>query len=354
MNLSVTLQQRHPGFELNVAFEAPPGVTVLFGPSGAGKTTIAHAVAGLIRPDDGRIALGQKVLVDRQAGRWVPPHRRRIGYVFQDARLFPHLTIRQNLRFGGRFAPRGTDIAAMDDIVAMLGIGTLLDRRPGALSGGERQRVALGRALLSGPRMLIADEPLAALDAGRKASILPYFETLRDHLSIPILYVTHSPAEVARLATTVIALRAGRIVRIGNAAEVLADPTLAGPPDQLGAVFSARIIAHHVDGVTEVSAGGVSLFLPRLNRPTNTNVTLRIPAQDVILSKTRPQGLSALNILVGRVAQITNTGDEVIVTLATEAGPIPARLTRRSATALNLVTGQTCHAIVKSMAIVPD
>jgi molybdate transport system ATP-binding protein len=203
--LDLAITHRFGDFTLDVAFSAPAGLTAITGPSGAGKTSIINAVAGLFRPDAGEVRLQDQVLFG--PGLWVPPHRRRFGYVFQDARLFPHLTVRQNLVYGRWFAGGAGDLA---QVVDMLGIGGLLARRPAGLSGGERQRVALGRALLTQPRMLLMDEPLASLDTARKADILPYLERVRD-LGTPILYVTHAGDEVARLATTVIHIRDGRV-----------------------------------------------------------------------------------------------------------------------------------------------
>lgn len=216
MTLSVAIQKRLGEFALDVRFEAPEGVTVLFGRSGSGKTSVVNAVAGLMRPDAGRITLEDEVLFDGAARRSVPVHRRRVGYVFQDSRLFPHLDIRQNLAYGRRARGlKGT--GAMDRIVALLGLEDLLARRPGALSGGEAQRVAIGRALLSEPRMLLMDEPLAALDAPRKADILPYLERLQAETGLPILYVSHNLSEVARLATHLVVLERGRVLKAGSA-----------------------------------------------------------------------------------------------------------------------------------------
>ena len=201
--IEIALRHEFGGFALDLGFTAPAGVTALYGPSGSGKSTVLNAVAGLLRPQAGRIAVDGAVLTDTARGVFVPPHRRRLGIVFQDGRLFPHLTVRQNLRYGRWFAPKGPR-ANEAAIVGMLGIGPLLDRAPATLSGGERQRVAIGRALMSEPRLILADEPLSALDEDRKAEILPYLERLRDELAVPMLYVSHAPAEVARIATTVV------------------------------------------------------------------------------------------------------------------------------------------------------
>ena len=356
MTLSVRLRHSFGAFTLDAAFEAPPGITVLFGRSGSGKSTIVNAVAGLLTPAEGRIALTGDVLLDTAAGVRLPPHRRRLGTVFQEGRLFPHMTVRQNLAYGRRFAPRGARGAAMADVVEMLGIGALLDRRPGALSGGEKQRVAIGRALLSAPRMILADEPLAALDEPRKAEILPYFERLRDEVAVPILYVSHSAAEVARLATTVVALQDGRVARQGPAAEVLGDPMVTPAGIRAaGAVLEATVARHHADGLTELDAGGVALFLPRVALAPGGRLRVRVPAQDVILSRGAPAGLSALNVLPGRVLSIRpGGGPGALVSLATPAGTVLARVTRRSAAALGLHAGAECHAIVKTLAIAPE
>lgn len=353
--LEVALRHRFDALDLDVTFQAPQGLTVLFGRSGSGKTTIVNAVAGLLRPDAGRIVVDGRVLLDRAQGVDLPPHRRELGYIFQEGRLFPHLTVRQNLKFGNWFAGRRARPSEFDRVVDMLGIGQLLNRRPGALSGGEKQRVAIGRALLSAPRLILADEPLAALDAPRKAEIMPYFERLRDEAGVPILYVSHSASEVARLATTVVALDEGRVIRQGPAAEVLGDPSVlpTGARDA-GAVLTARIAAQHADGLTELDAGGNALFLPRIGGQIGDSVRVRIAAHDVILSRARPDGLSSLNILPGRIAELrAGDGPGAMVALDTSAGRVLARITRRSADALGLEPGQTCHAVVKSVAVAP-
>lgn len=351
--LEVSVKHVFQGFTLDASFKAPPGITVLFGRSGSGKTTIVNAVAGLLTPDNGRIAVDDWVLLDTEQGVHLRPHKRRLGYVFQEGRLFPHLSVRQNLDYGAWFAPKDAPRESFSKVVEMLGIGPLLERRPAALSGGEKQRVAIGRALLSAPRLILADEPLAALDAARKAEILPYFERLRDEVSVSILYVSHSASEVARLATTVVALDGGRAVAQGPAAVVLGDPHLRpGGARDVGAVLTARILRHHEDGLTELKAGGLPLFLPRVAAAPDTSLRIRISAHDVILSRDWPQGLSALNILPGTIAEIrAGDGPGAIVALDTAAGRVLARITRRSATAMGLAPGVSVHAVIKTVAV---
>lgn len=356
MTLSLRLSHRFAGFELDLAFEAGPGVTALFGRSGAGKTSVIQAVAGLLRPDQGRITAGARVLLDTGLGQSLPPHRRRIGYVFQEARLFPHLTVRQNLLYGRWFAP-GPGPDSFDRVVAMLDIAPLLARRPGALSGGEKQRVAIGRALLSAPQILLMDEPLAALDEARKAEILPYLEHLRDQTRIPILYVSHSVTEVARLAGQVILLEAGRILRAGSAAEVFSDPALVGSLGlrEAGSVIMATIAGHEDDGLTRLQSSAGPLWLPRVAAPPGARVRVRIAAQDIILARGRPSGLSALNILPAEVVALRlGEGPGVLVQLRLGEDLLLARLTRRSAQALQLAPGAEVFAVLKSVAVAPS
>lgn len=358
MSLKLGISHAMGGFSLDVAIDAPTGITALFGPSGAGKSTLINAVAGLLRPQSGRIVLNDTVLCDSAAGVHLPPHKRRIGYVFQNARLFPHLSVAGNLGYGRWFSRkrrgRGHE-PDFDHVVAMLGLGSLLDRRPGALSGGEAQRVALGRALLGRPELILADEPLAALDEARKQEILPYFERLRDEMSIPMLYVSHAPAEVARLANKVVAIKAGRVTHQGPADEVLADPEVLPVGIRgVGAVIAAQVVMHHDDGLTELDTGGVRLFLPAVPAEPGRRLRLRIPAQDVTVSLDRPAGISALNVLPGTVSQVRlGAGPGAVVSIDTAAGPILARVTRRSVTQLGLAKGTACHAIVKSLSIAP-
>lgn len=353
MSLQVQIRQGFPGFALDVAFAAPPGVTALFGRSGSGKTTVVNAVAGLLRPQSGRVVVDGRVLFDTAAGIRVPVHRRRIGYVFQEARLFPHLTVRQNLLYG-RWMRGRSDGPELTHVLEMLGIGALLERRPGALSGGEKARVALGRALMADPQLLLMDEPLASLDEARKAEILPYLERLRDETRLPILYVSHAMAEVARLATTLVVMEAGQVLRAGPVSDVLADPgavPLLGIREA-GAILPARIEAQEADGLTRLATSGGALWLPRVAAEVGAQVRLRIAAQDVILSRTRPERLSALNILPGEVMAVRlGEGPGAMVQLRVGTDVLLARITRRSAEALELAPEVTVFAVVKSVAV---
>jgi molybdate transport system ATP-binding protein len=211
MSTAVAITHKQGDFTLDVAFETDARVVGLFGPSGSGKTTILNVIAGLVRPDAGRVVIDGRVLGDTVKGIFVPAHRRRIGYVFQDGLLFPHLSVRQNLAYGRWFTPKSQRFGTFDEIVGLLGLGPLLDRSPRTLSGGEKQRVAIGRALLASPRLLLMDEPLASLDEARKSETLPYIERLRDELSMPLVYVSHSLAEVERLSRHIVRLERGRI-----------------------------------------------------------------------------------------------------------------------------------------------
>ncbi|WP_298970670.1 molybdenum ABC transporter ATP-binding protein [uncultured Roseobacter sp.] len=356
MTLSVAFAHDFDGFDVDVAFEAPAGITVLFGRSGAGKSTIVDAVAGLLRPREGRIASQDWVLFDSAEGQWTPPHKRRLGYIFQDARLFPHLSVRQNLAYGQWFAPKSAPREDMDRIVEMLGIGHLLRRRPAALSGGEKQRVAIGRALLAGPKLILADEPLAALDEQRKAEILPYFERMRDEVSVPILYVSHAAAEVARIATTIVALDGGRVTRQGPAADVLSDPAVTPlGVRSAGAMVEARVKEHHNDGLSTLEAEGASLLLPRVSQAPGTPLRVWIEAQDVMLATERPQGISALNILEVTVRELRlGAGPGAMVQLSFGNALILARVTRRSAQALALAPGRQVFAVLKAVSVARD
>jgi molybdate transport system ATP-binding protein len=354
--MSLTVDITHPfgNFTLNVAFEAPGGITALFGRSGTGKTTVVNAVAGLLRPQAGRISLGGQVLFDASAGISLPLHKRRLGYVFQDGRLFPHMSVRQNLTYGARFASKDAPGPGLDEVCELLGIAALLERRPGALSGGEKQRVAIGRALLSRPRMLLMDEPLASLDSARKEEILPYLERLRDHTDMPLLYVSHSVSEVARLATTVVVLEDGQVARFGTAELVLSDPDMVRQIGvrEAGAVIPATLRRHHADGLSEFSVSGGRLLLPRIEMEPGASTRVRVLAKDVMLALDKPTGVSALNILPAQILSLRDgTGPGVIVQMLCGDDRLLARITRRSADGLELVVGKRVYAVIKSVSV---
>jgi molybdate transport system ATP-binding protein len=354
--LEVDIEHRLADFALDIHFRAGRGLTALFGRSGAGKTSVVNAIAGLLRPRRGRIVMDGSVLLDTERGICVPTHRRRVGYVFQEGRLFPHLTVRQNLLFGRWFAPaRERRAGSLDDIVDLLGIAALLDRRPGRLSGGEKQRVAIGRALLASPRLLLMDEPLASLDARRKDEILPYLERLRDEARMPIVYVSHSIAEVTRLATTIVLISAGLVHAVGPLQQVMGRAELyplAGR-FEAGAVLGVRIAAHDPRwSLTQLTGDFGNLTVPRLDAPVGTALRVRIRARDVILAVARPTGISALNVLAAEVERVVPIEESALeVQLRLGADRLLARVTRRSGKALGLAAGRAVFAVIKTVAI---
>jgi molybdate transport system ATP-binding protein len=353
--LEVDIEHRLAAFELDIHFRSGRGLTALFGRSGAGKTSIVNAIAGLIRPERGRIVIDKAVLLDTERGIRVATHRRRVGYVFQEGRLFPHLTVRQNLLFGRWFARTGSPPAHLDDVVELLGIESLLDRRPGRLSGGEKQRVAIGRALLARPRLLLMDEPLASLDARRKDEILPYLERLRDQANVPIVYVSHSVAEVTRLATTIVLISEGRVRAVGPVQAVMGRADLYPLADRFeaGAVLAVHVAAHDPRWtLTELVGSFGKLVVPRLDVSIGTALRVRIRARDVILAINPPAGISALNVLAGQVEKLVPIEEgalEVQLRIGNER--LLARVTRRSGEALGLAPGRQVFAVIKTVAI---
>ncbi|MEN3212568.1 molybdenum ABC transporter ATP-binding protein [Methylorubrum populi] len=351
MTIAVDVSLRREGFALEVAFTAGAGLTALFGRSGSGKTTVIDLIAGLSHPQRGRIVIDGTVLLDTERGIRLPVHRRRIGCVFQEARLMPHLSVRQNLRFG-RFFSRGTDGPSLDAVADLLGIRPLLERRPAGLSGGERQRVAIGRALLARPRLLLMDEPLSALDEARKREILPYIERLRDEAGLPIVYVSHSVAEVARLASTVVVLEAGRVAASGPVDAVLRRPDLIPDGAEAGSVLAMQVERHDPEaGLTRLTGPAGPLDLPLIDAPAGRRLNLRVPARDVLLALARPEDLSARNVLPGRIAALREEGTACLVEVACGEATLAARLTRASARDLGLSVGRPVFAIVKSVAL---
>ena len=354
MSLSVSLFHQTKHFELDVEFSASQGITVLFGQSGTGKTTVINSIAGLFRPQKSNIQLNDQILQNSGSGKFIPVHKRRLGYVFQEGRLFPHLTVRQNLEYGLRIASQKEKGPHTEEIAELLGIKFLFERYPLTLSGGEKQRVAIGRALLSRPQMLLMDEPLASLDDSRKAEILPYLEQLRDQFALPILYVSHSVAEVARLANTIVVLESGKAVCSGSAESILSNPNLVhqiGIRDA-GALVPARVVAHHLDGLSELEMSGGRLFIPFVNTNVGQLTRLRILAQDIILSRDLPAKISALNVLPVHISAIrTGTGPGAFVQMTCGTDYLLARITQRSARHLEIEIGKKCYAIIKTVSI---
>ena len=346
--------QFEDGPALNVSFDAPMGVTALFGRSGAGKTSVVRAVAGLLHADKARIEVGGRVLSDTDAALHVPVHQRRVGYVFQEPRLFPHRDVRGNIRYG---ALRDLPEARLRNVTDMLGITDLLPRAPATLSGGEAQRVAIARALLSDPAVLLMDEPLASLDAGRKAQVLPFLERISAQAGVPILYVSHDMAEVARLADTLVVLDAGQVVAAGPAQDILSDPALVPHlgVQNAGAVLPGTLMQQDAgDGLSMVAVPGAHLLVPRVDAQTGAALRLRIPATDVMLATDKPKSLSALNILPAQVTAIEEgRGPGVMVRLSVGEAAILARITQRSAKAMALGPGSSVYAILKTVSVAP-
>ena len=342
---------------LDVAFDTPArGVTALFGASGAGKTTIVNAIAGLLRPQRGHVRLGGIDLLDTATGVDVPIEERGVGYVFQDARLFPHLTVDGNLRFGDRRNRRRPRVIAHDDVVALLGIGHLLARRPGALSGGERQRVALGRALLAQPRLLLLDEPLASLDGARRAEILPYLERLRDEVGLPIVYVSHAIDEVVRLATRVVVLAEGRVVASGASRTCSRARTCART--SAAASRAARSSTATVTGhderltLTSLALGSHTLTVPRVDAPPGRAMRIRVLAREVSLARSEPQDTSIGDRWPGHVAEIVaRDGPYAEVRVDLGGMALWALVTRASVERLALAAGRAVWCLVKTVAL---
>lgn len=355
--LDVRLRHHYPGFALDVAFEGPTGgITALFGPSGCGKTTVIQAIAGLLTPAAGRIVLDGEVLFDADRGIDRPPKQRRIGYVFQEPRLFPHMSVASNLGYGLRRAPPAERRLQPEPVIALLGLAPLLRRRPAGLSGGEKSRVGLGRALLAQPRLLLMDEPLAALDRDRKDDILPYLARLSAEFALPVVYVSHAIEEVARIAERMVVMAAGRVVAAGPVVDLMADLDLLAHLDHAegGAVFEVGVAGHDdAFELTRLAFAGGELVVPRLGVPVGGRLRVRIRARDVMLALADPGPVSALNILPAAVRRVQlEAGAFAEVQLAVGADVrLVARITRRSAARLALSPGQRLFAVIKSVAI---
>jgi molybdate transport system ATP-binding protein len=354
--LQACFQVDRGDFQLNVEFTLPDkGVTALFGPSGSGKTSCLRAMAGLERLPNSFFQVGNKVWQDESQGIFVPTNQREIGYVFQEASLFPHLNVQQNLEFGLNRLAKEKRKVKPDSVIELLGIGPLLSRPPAALSGGERQRVAIARALLTSPKLLLMDEPLSALDRQLKREILPYLEGLHRELSIPVVYVSHAPDEVARLADHVIMLDQGKRICSGAIKEIMVDPRFASLfGDGAGTLFEGTVTAQHDDLITEVSAEQLTLRLTRRPLPIGFPIRCRIYASDVSLCTQEPTHSSILNIFPGRVLRIDD-GEQVgkiLVTVELAKGQkLLAQISSYSVNRLQLQPGTLVWAQVKSVAV---
>ncbi|MBL8422263.1 MAG: molybdenum ABC transporter ATP-binding protein, partial [Candidatus Accumulibacter phosphatis] len=339
-------------FRLDVDLTLPGcGITGLFGHSGSGKTTCLRAMAGLERASDGYFAIADEVWQDESIGRFVPPHRRALGVVFQEASLFPHLSVRGNMQFGEKRAPKHH--FALPEVAELLGIEQLLDRSPGQLSGGERQRVAIARALLAAPQILLLDEPLAALDLKRKLEILPYMERLHRELSLPIIYVSHSPDEVARLADHLVLLDQGQVVASGPLKQVLSRIDLpAAFADDAGVVIETRLAAQEADDLSRLEFSGGRILVTRRDEPVGTLLRCRIHARDVSLALVPQVQSSILNSVEATVVDLapTDTPGHVMVRLDVAGEPLLARITRRSAEKLQIRPGLALKAQIKAVA----
>ena len=353
--VDVDIEQRRGEFALAARFAIDAPVVGLFGASGAGKTSVVNAIAGIGTPDRGSISINGTVLFDSARGIDLPPERRRIGYVFQDALLFPHLDVQRNLLYGQRLCGAADRFIEPARIIALLGLETLLRRAPMTLSGGERQRVAIGRALLAQPRILLMDEPLVALDAARKDEVLDYIERLRDDVRIPLVYVTHSRSEIARLADAVVVLANGRCTAVGGAESMLNDAAMASTTDRHddGVLIEAHVLAHDsTDQLTTLEFDGGHLIVPQLDALPRDRVRVRIRARDVSLAIGRPIGVSMLNVLPGVVTAIgPRMGPSVDVSIAVGNATMKARITHRSLRELGISNGQYVHALVKAVSL---
>jgi molybdate transport system ATP-binding protein len=353
--IEVAVARRVGAFDLDVAFANAGGITALFGRSGAGKSMTIDIIAGLARPDRGRVAIDGTVVVDTARKVFVPSHRRRVGLVFQDSHLFPHLSVRQNLMFGRWFAPRATHTIAFEAVVETLGIGHLMARRPARLSGGERQRVAIGRALLSAPRLLLFDEPFAALDMQRRLEILPLIERLRDEFKLPILYVSHALEEVTRLADHVVVLENGRVTATGRPEAVFGPDVgrTAGSRFEHSSVLAVTVAGEDAAyGLTRLEHPAGAIWLAGPAGAVGRTVRLIVRSTDVVLSVAPPQALSVRSALRGAVAAIDADGPFATVTLDLAGeGRLTAMTTRRAIDDLGLRPGDPVFALVKTAAL---
>lgn len=355
--LSVSAIKRRGAFLLDAKFELPtPGVVALFGRSGCGKTTLVNVIAGLLPVDSGRVALDDGVLLDTALRLNVPPEKRRIGYVFQEARLFPHLRVEANLRYALQRAAVAPFVG-MDRVVELLDLKVLMGRRTHQLSGGERQRVAIGRALLSQPSLLLLDEPLASLDASRREEVLPYLEALRDQLAIPMVFVSHNFDEVLRLATHLVLMEAGKTVAQGNLSEMSLNPEVRAiiGTDAVGAIVDGTVLgADSSSALTRVQVGQGELKVQIGGAAPGTRLRVQLLARDIIVATEPPRHLSVRNSLPGVITSVANDVDDSDL-IAIDIGGIliMARVTKAATRELGLAAGKSVWALVKTASLRP-
>ncbi len=353
--INARFKVNYGGFSLDVDLALPGrGVTALFGTSGSGKTTCLRVIAGLERASDAYLEVNGEIWQDDQRGIFLPTYKRSLGYVFQEASLFAHLDVKRNLEYGMRRISTTSRQVSLDQAVSLLDIGHLMQRKPDKLSGGERQRVAIARALATSPRILLMDEPLAALDAKRKSEIMPYLERLHDELDIPILYVSHSPDEVARLADHLVLLENGKVIASGATNDLLTRLDLdVARGDSASALVTATISAHdpgfHLSSAT---FSGGQLLLPQQSATIGQQVRIRVQARDVSLSLTPQRDTSILNIVAATVTELSSdSAGQVMVGLDANGTRLLARITSKSCVEMDLVPGKALYAQIKGIAI---
>jgi molybdate transport system ATP-binding protein len=338
---------------LEVDLQIPAkGITAIFGVSGAGKTSLINAISGLTQPQRGRIQLHDRLLFDAEQKIALPPEKRRIGYVFQDARLFPHYRVRGNLQYG--MAPKMK--AQFDSLVSLLGLEALLPRFPLSLSGGEKQRVAIGRALLTAPDMLLLDEPLASLDLPRKRELMPYLQKLAKQVEIPMLYVSHSLEEILQLADNVLVLDAGKVKAFGPLERVWSSSAMRPwlPVSELTSVLRVQVLEQHPDyPMTALSLGDQHIWVSRVNQPVKTPLRIRIASADVSLALQPPHNTSIRNILPAQVVELVEVGDQVEVKLRIGISELWARITPWARDELGIRPDQWLYAQIKSVSVTP-